>query len=167
MRDSVDSARKVVLRDALVPEDRAAIQAILQSTGFFYPAEIEVALELIDGWFVNRENSEYHLIVAESAGQVIGYSCLGPTACTQSTWDLYWIAVSPDTQGSGIGRQLMVASEDLARRHGATRMYIDTAGREQYVPTRAFYERCGYKVAATLPDFYAPGDAKVVFLKVL
>jgi len=167
MKQSIESAQDVVLREQLVPEDRDAIQKILQSTGFFYPAEIEIALELIDGWFVDREHSEYHLIVAESAGQVVGYSCLGPTACTLSTWDLYWIAVSPDTQGSGIGRKIMTASEALARRMGATRMYIDTAGREQYVPTRAFYERCGYKVAATLPDFYAPGDAKVVFFKVL
>ncbi len=167
MKESVDSAQEVVLRDALVPEDRAAIQTILQSTGFFNPAEISIALELIDDGLDRQEDSEYRFMVAEASGHVVGYSCLGPVACTVSSWDLYWIAVSPGTQGSGIGRRLVLASEELARRHGATRMYIDTAGREQYVPTRAFYERCGYGVAATFTDFYAPGDAKVVFLKVL
>ena len=46
-------------------------------------------------------------------------------------------------------------------------MYVETAGREQYRPTRAFYEACGYEIAARLDDFYAPGDAKVIYLRVL
>jgi hypothetical protein len=31
----------------------------------------------------------------------------------------------------------------------------------------AFYGACGYKIEATLEDFYAPGDAKVILLKIL
>jgi hypothetical protein len=46
-------------------------------------------------------------------------------------------------------------------------MYIDTSGREQYAPTRAFYERMGYHQAACLADFYAPGDARVIFARLL
>lgn len=167
MSANVGVVQDLVMRSRLVPEDRTAILAILQSTGFFNPAEVTIALELLDDGLARREVSDYKFLVAESAGRVVGYSCLGPVACTKSSWDLYWIAVSPDTQGTGIGRKLVAASEDLARRHGATRMYVDTSGREQYVPTRAFYERCGYKQAATFPDFYAPGDGKVVYLKVL
>ena len=46
-------------------------------------------------------------------------------------------------------------------------MYIETSNRPQYASTRAFYERCGYVCEAVLRDFYAPGDDKVIFVRVL
>ena len=39
---------------------------------------------------------------------------------------------------------------------------MDTSGRPDYAATRDFYAACGYRTAATLPDFYALGDAKVM-----
>jgi hypothetical protein len=44
---------------------------------------------------------------------------------------------------------------------------VETSTRAQYEPTRTFYERCGYEIAAELPDFYAPGDGKAIFVRVL
>jgi hypothetical protein len=52
-------------------------------------------------------------------------------------------------------------------REGRTRVYLETSTRAQYEPTRAFYLRCGYQIVAELPDFYAAGDGKAIFLKVL
>jgi hypothetical protein len=46
-------------------------------------------------------------------------------------------------------------------------MFIDTSGRDQYRPTRSFYERMGYRTREIIPDFYAPGDDKVVYHKEL
>jgi len=50
---------------------------------------------------------------------------------------------------------------------GARRVYADTSARPQYAPTRAFYEASGYAPTAFLEDFYAPGDGKVIYVKVL
>ena len=36
-----------------------------------------------------------------------------------------------------------------------------------YVPTRAFYEACGFVQVAHLPDHYAPGDGKLILEKAL
>ena len=44
---------------------------------------------------------------------------------------------------------------------------MDTSQRTEYASTRAFYESCGYLQEAVLRDFYAPGDGKVVYCKVL
>ena len=159
------SAQQVQLRTELKALDRSAIEQILKTTGFFSQVEQDIALELIDDRLQVGEASDYHFVVAEVAGKVAGYSCFGSVPCTLSSWDLYWIAVSPGLQGSGVGRKLVVATEEEARKLGATRMYVDTSGRAQYEPTRAFYERCGYERAATFPDFYAPADAKVVYQK--
>ena len=73
----------------------------------------------------------------------------------------------PERQGKGLGKALLDAAQTWIAREGRTRVYLETSTRPQYVPTRAFYLRCGYEIAADLPDFYAPGDGKAIFLKVL
>jgi ribosomal protein S18 acetylase RimI-like enzyme len=35
-----------------------------------------------------------------------------------------------------------------------------------YKPTRALYEKLGYETAATLPDYFVPGDARVIYRKI-
>ena len=69
--------------------------------------------------------------------------------------------------GRGIGRALVKETERLIRAAGGTRVYIETSYRPQYAATRAFYERCGYHLASVVEDFYAPGDAKATYCKVL
>ena len=59
----------------------------------------------------------------------------------------------------------MDESERLIAAAGGEAVYAETSNRPQHVPTRAFYERFGYGRAALLPDFYAPGDDKVIYLK--
>jgi len=69
-------------------------------------------------------------------------------------------------QGSGIGAALLRAME--GRLAGSARLIVvETAGRPDYRPTRAFYEARGYRKASVIPDFYAPGDDQVVYLKAL
>ena len=42
---------------------------------------------------------------------------------------------------------------------------VETAGRPEYAGTRAFYEARGYRAVSRIPDFYAPGDDQVVYVK--
>jgi ribosomal protein S18 acetylase RimI-like enzyme len=74
------------------------------------------------------------------------------------------MAVDPEMQGAGIGTALL---QEMERRlKGVARLIvIDTAGRPDYKATRAFYKARGYSPVATVPDFYAPGDDQVVFVK--
>jgi ribosomal protein S18 acetylase RimI-like enzyme len=69
-------------------------------------------------------------------------------------------------QRTGIGTALVAAMEQ--RLAGVARLIVvETAGRPDYRDTRAFYQARGYSVAATLADFYAPGDDQVVYVKSL
>ena len=61
----------------------------------------------------------------------------------------------------------MALAETEIVKAGGTRVYVDTSSRKQYAPTRTFYERVGYSKDALLEDFYAPGDGKVIYVKVL
>ena len=97
----------------------------------------------------------------------MGYTSYGPIACTRTSFDLYWIVVAGSYRGKGLGKQLLDASEKAIRGLGGNRVYIETSMRELYEPTRGFYLARGYSPVAVLDDFYAPGDAKVIYLKVV
>lgn len=155
------------LRRELFPADREAIALLLAATGFFNPEEIAVALELVDERLSQGPESHYRFLVAEEAGRVLGYACWGPIPGTRFSADLYWIAVHPNAQGQGVGRALLAAAEAWMAEQGRFRVYVETSTRPQYAPTRAFYLACGYQLAAELSDFYAPGDGKAIFLKLL
>jgi GNAT superfamily N-acetyltransferase len=154
-------------RNQVRPEDRQAVRAILESTGFFYPEEIAVAEELVEERLQRGPASGYHFEFAEVGGQVAAYTCYGPIACTRASFDLYWIGVHQGHRRAGLGRRLLARAEEKIRSLGGRRVYVETSSRAQYDPTRAFYLACGYRLEAQLEDFYAPGDGKTIFLKVL
>jgi GNAT superfamily N-acetyltransferase len=148
----------------LVPADRARIAAIAGAVGVFREDEIAVALEVFDA--AAAGSPDYSALGAELDGRLVGWVCWGATPCTTGTYDLYWLAVDPPAQRAGVGAALLDGMEQrLAGR--ARLVVIETAGRPDYAPTRAFYEARGYRPAAVIPDFYAPGDDLVVYTKSL
>lgn len=151
------------------PRDSAAIGNLVTATGFFDAAEQALAVELVDETLARGAASGYQFLLAESErrGDLLGYACFGRIPATASSFDLYWIAVAPDEQRKGLGATLLRKAEALCREQGGKNMYVDTAGRKQYQPTRSFYERMGYDVAAVLDDFYADGDAKIIYARSL
>ncbi len=82
-------------------------------------------------------------------------------------WELYWIAVHHNSRHKKVGSALLKAVEEKVRDLGGKILWIETAGRPLYAPTEAFYKRNGYELAASLKDFYGPGDPKQVYVKVL
>ena len=96
---------------------------------------------------------------------MLGYCCYGKNPCTESSYDLYWIAVRKDQMGHGVGRKLMTLAEQSVVKMGGTIVWVETSGRAIYESTRAFYLAIGYEKIAVMPDFYAPGDDKIVFMK--
>jgi GNAT superfamily N-acetyltransferase len=150
-----------------LPSDLEKVREIVSSSGFFSSMEIDLALELLSERIAKGESSGYYFLFGEIQGGVVGYACFGPIPCTLTSFDLYWIAVRPELRGGGGGKILLGKVEEEIRRMGGTRIYVETSSRELYTPTRAFYKSCGYGQEAAMRDFYAPGDDKVVFLKVL
>lgn len=166
IRSESESAQQdVVMRTDLKPSDLGAVRLLVAQTGRFSDAEVAIAAELVDEHLKRGTNSGYWFTVAEAGDAFIGYACYGPIPCTTASFDLYWIAVCPSCQNTGVGRRLLNDVERQVAESGGTRIYVDTSGRDAYAPTRAFYERLGYERAAVLKDFYAPGDDKVIFAK--
>jgi ribosomal protein S18 acetylase RimI-like enzyme len=162
-----DKNRKITYREELRPGDQEAVDKLVHATGFFSEEEEKIASDLVEELVAKGEASGYFFLFAEEEGRLLGYTCFGPIPGSVHSWDLYWIAVDPNGQGSGLGKKLMAASERIMAGRGARRVYADTSSRPQYEPTRAFYLSCGYVQEAFLADFYAAGDGKVIFVKPL
>ncbi|MCX5643768.1 MAG: GNAT family N-acetyltransferase [Phycisphaerae bacterium] len=170
------------------PEDRQVVLSFLAETGFFHPDEIEIARELIDSAIAEGPKGHYQSFVAcvdrgpdcglkETPGAnpqseirnpksvPVGWVCWGPAPCTLGTFDIYWLGVASNAQGQGIGRALTNFAEQAIAERGGRLFVVETSSRETYTPTRRFYEALGYREAGRIPDFYGPGDDRVIFLK--
>jgi GNAT superfamily N-acetyltransferase len=149
----------------LTAADRGRLEEITRAVGLFREDEIPVALEVFDeATRAGALGESYQLLGAEVEGSLSGWICWGPTPCTLGTYDLYWMVVDPALQGTGIGTAMLVEME--RRLAGVARIIVvETSGRPDYGPTRRFYEARGYGAAATIPDFYAPGEDQVVYVK--
>jgi GNAT superfamily N-acetyltransferase len=159
--------QEVAFRYDVLPRDVENVRCLVEKTGFFREDEVAVAAELATERLNRGTESGYYFVMAEEEGRLSGYVCYGPIACTVSSFDLYWIAVEPGLQGKGLGKALLHEAERLIQDLGGDRIYVETSSKPQYESTRFFYERCGYETASVLKDFYAPGDNKVTYLKVL
>ncbi|MEJ5364253.1 MAG: GNAT family N-acetyltransferase [Desulfosoma sp.] len=156
----------LALRTHLKPSDMDAVEQIAAETGFFNAEEIAVARDLArQNLTLGAAASGYYFIVAEHDGRVVGYTCYGPISGTAGRFDLYWIVVDPAWQGRGVGKVLLHATEEAIRRAGGRKVYVETSSRPLYEPTRRFYLHAGYVRVASLPDFYAPDDHKMIYCK--
>ncbi len=145
--------------------DRPRITQILRSTPEFKPSEVAVAEEVIDSYLDDPCRSGYHILVGEVSSAIAGYICFGPTPLTEGTWDVYWMAVAPDSQRRGIGGALLEAAEKSIRESSGRLAIIETSSTPAYANTKHFHTSHGYEIIARLPDFYARGDDKLILQK--
>ena len=71
---------EIVFRAEPREKDRAEIRTLLGSSGFFYPWEIDVAIELIDDRLAKGAASEYLFLFADAGDKIAGYACYGPVS---------------------------------------------------------------------------------------
>lgn len=173
------------LRD-LTSADAPRIHEITAATRVFREEELEIAAEVFRDCVAAPGPSgggaagtaggggagapplprPYYALGAELEGRLVGWICWGQTPCTEGTWDLYWLAVDPSAYRGGVASALVEEMERRLAGH-ARLISVDTSGRPDYGPTRAFYQARGYQAVARVPDFYAPGDDQVIFTKLL
>jgi ribosomal protein S18 acetylase RimI-like enzyme len=156
---------KITFRSAVKSNDPAVVEAIVRSTEFFREDEIPVAVELVEERLKKGVASGYEFLFAETEGKTVAYSCYGLIACTLHSYDLYWIVTHKDFMYRGIGKRLLQETEHAIKDAGGHGIYVETSSKDQYTPTRAFYEKNDYILKATFQDFYDTGDDKCVYVK--
>ncbi|MFD9396091.1 GNAT family N-acetyltransferase [Streptomyces sp. NPDC060000] len=114
-----------------------------------------------DPFFDERHVPEDYL-VAELDGRVIGYVRLAlPTslACNAHVRQIQGLAVLDEGRGRGVGRALIRAALEEARRQGARRITLRVLGHN--APARRLYESEGFVVEGVLPEEFLLGGEYV------
>ncbi|MFJ2604644.1 GNAT family N-acetyltransferase [Streptomyces sp. NPDC091279] len=112
-------------------------------------------------FFTDRFGPRDHL-VAEWDGRLVGYLRLGrPTslACNAHVRQIMGFLVAEDARGAGVGRALLRAAREEARRQGARRLTLRVLGHN--TPARALYEAEGFTVEGVLPEEFLLDGAYV------
>jgi ribosomal protein S18 acetylase RimI-like enzyme len=156
-----------IYRQEILPSDVEAIADIVESSGFFSDEELEIAIELAEDKLEKQDLSSYRFLFMQDGMRVVGYTCYGLIPATRASYDIYWVVVAKDLHHQGLGKLLMAETEKLIDQSGGRQVYAETSSRNQYKPTHQFYESCGYMKEAFLKNFYAEGDGKFIYAKVL
>ncbi|WP_240135971.1 GNAT family N-acetyltransferase [Streptomyces sp. MUM 178J] len=103
---------------------------------------------------------EQYLVAEDPAdGSVLGYVRLGlptPLDCNRHVRQIQGLAVADRARGRGVGRALLHAACEEARRQGAIRITLRVLGHN--APARALYASEGFAVEGVLPgEFFLHG----------
>jgi len=149
-------------RQIAEPADPQKISDLVAETGVFSEEEAHVAGELATTTLNGTETYRF-MFAEEPGGQLRGFTCFDRIPLSKVSFDLYWIAVARDQWGTGLAQELMQRTARFAKSKRGLWLFAETSSRQPYERARAFYARSGFEEAARFEDFYAPGDAKVIF----
>lgn len=144
-------------------DDLEGIKQVLDTIDLF-PSEM--LDDMISDYFNNPETEEIWFTSVHD-GKICGIGYCAPEKLTDRTYNLYAIGVQNELQSKGMGKQMMFFIENYLRAIGARVLIVDTSSMPEFDRTRAFYQKAGYTLEATIRDFWKAGDDKVTFWKKL
>jgi ribosomal protein S18 acetylase RimI-like enzyme len=112
-----------------------------------------------DPFFDQNHRPDQFLVAEDTGGTVVGYVRLvppTPLACNRHVRQIQGLAVDDRARGRGVGRALVRAACDEARRQGARRITLRVLAHN--TPARTLYEAEGFTVEGVLPgEFHLDG----------
>ena len=103
---------------------------------------------------------DYVVLVARRSGAPCGFVRIHPRGVAGSPY-VASVAVAESERGRGVGKALLDATE---ARHPKAR-YVFLCVSDFNVRARALYERHGYRLVGTLPDYVVDGHAELLMGK--
>jgi ribosomal protein S18 acetylase RimI-like enzyme len=143
--------------------DIPALKILVDETGLF-PGEM--LADMVSGFLSNGEDQDIWL-TCEVGGEAIGFCYAAPEQLADGTWNMLAIAVHPSKQGGGHGGAIVRRLESMLHERGHRVLIADTSGKDEFARTREFYRKSGYSEEARIRHFWAEGDDKVVFWKLI
>ncbi len=166
-KHGVADPASLVYRREVGPGDAGHVRDIVMSTGFFSNDEVDVAVRFVREYLERGVESGRHFLFAEAPGRVVGFTCFGPIPCTRGSYGLHWVSVEDDFRGMGIGGELVARTGQIIAESGGERIYAEVSTRRRIKPARELYRSLGYAEEAIVKDFHAPGEHKLIYLKML
>ena len=144
----------MLIRDAS-PTDLGALRdiyndAVLNTTAIWN--EVAIDLDNRRAWLELRAQQGFPVLVAEDAGEVVGYASYGPWRAFDGFRETveHSVYVRADQRGKGVGPQLMQALIDRARAQG---LHVMVAAIESgNAASIRLHERLGFATTGQMPQ---------------
>lgn len=144
----------MLIRDA-IPADLGALRdiyndAVLNTTAIWN--EVAIDLDNRRAWLELRAQQGFPVLVAEDAGEVVGYASYGPWRAFDGFRETveHSVYVRADQRGKGVGPQLMQALIDRARAQG---LHVMVAAIESgNAASIRLHERLGFATTGQMPQ---------------
>ncbi|QJF53041.1 GNAT family N-acetyltransferase [Roseobacter ponti] len=146
----------------VVADDIPHLKTVLDETGLFPPDMLEDLMAPA----LSGETGEFWLAGC-IAGVPAGLCYTKREELAEGAWNMLALGVRPGCQRDGLGLAIVKGSEAHLRTSGERLLIVETSGTEDFAAARAFYASAGYEREACIRDFWATGDDKVVFRKLL
>ena len=146
-----------------IASDLSGLKEVADSSGLF-PSEY---LDEMIFDYLNNPESEETWISCLLEDNTVGFGYCVPEKFTEGTYNLLAIAVRRELQGQGIGKAMMRYIEQLVSDRSGRILIVETSSDPQYSLTRDFYDKLGYRLEATVPDFWKEGEDKLIYWKKL
>jgi ribosomal protein S18 acetylase RimI-like enzyme len=119
-----------------------------------------------DSWAESIATGQTHVLVAEANSQVVGFSAVGlcrDEGASPETFEIWAIYLSPSHWSVGLGRELWLASRELARSRGALRITLWVLASNQRAI--GFYRAAGFVAEPSSLKSFALGGVQVEELR--
>ena len=146
-------------------DDADAIADLGVAAGMFPPDARGFLQDMVETYAATGASQGQGMLIAGEAP--LGMVYWRPEDATDGTYDLTMIAVAPEAQRTGLGRQLMARAETAVSAQGGRLMMVKTSAGPDYDAARAFYDANGYARVAEIADYWAAGDDLILFRKAL
>lgn len=150
-----------MIRD-ISASDKPAVLQIIKDSNQFNDESLAYVESTLDAHLA--ENSGAIWLTADD-GQPVSISYCNPEPVTLGTWNLLMLWTRQDRQGQGFGTALVAEIEHRLREKGARLLIVETSGLPDFEVARAFYAKCGFVHEATIKDFFAAGEDKLIYTK--
>lgn len=165
MYDNILLDRNICIRGINL-DDMQQIRESVTGSAVFTESEVHDVLNMVEHYVRFPEKDELETYAYTIGEKIAGFVSFG-LGLGNRTYELYWICVSPEYQGHGIGAKLLKFAENHIIGCGGRILFIETSTSDKYEKARAFYGRRGYEVSAIVRDYFDEGDDKLIYSKKL
>ncbi len=144
--------------------DSDALLAIVESSGQFDENGLAHVKETLNSYLAGESDG---LWLTADDGEPVGVAYCAPEPVTDGTWNLLMLWTRHDRNGQGHGSALISRVEEILVERGVRLLIVETSGLPDFENAQAFYSKCGFAQEARIKNFFAAGDDKIVYTKLL
>ncbi len=144
--------------------DSDALLAIVKSSGQFDENALAHVKETLTGYLAGESED---LWFTADDGEPIEVAYCAPEPVTDGTWNLLMLWTRHDRNGQGHGSALVSRVEQVLTERDARLLIVETSGLPDFEDARNFYSKCGFTQEARIKNFFAAGDDKIIYTKLL